>query len=247
MELFRLLKTPIRATTVLSGELALQAGEKSFARAAITGLNPEDVMVLCDCFALCGVKLAIAPVAQPARLEHEKFECCVVKIVPGCEIFLAELRRSPVNHNAVLIGAQPLNCDPGPYWKYGFNALVQLPLKLDEAVEALRNACLVTVRHLRRYVRVPFATEVAAVADGMPVKCISREISAGGVALRVPPEASKAKSWVLEFLLPPDKQVRIAAMACWARPGEDMVGLLFDPGAPQRDEVKKWIESFLAA
>ena len=231
---------------VSAGGIGLQAGEKPFARAAIVGMDPEDVMVLHDCFALCGVKLAIAPVVQPARLEHEKFECCVVKMVSGCVAFLAELRKSAVNHSAVLIGAQALNSDPGPYWKYGFNALVQLPLKLDETLEALRTTCLMTVRHLRRYVRVPFATEVAAIADGMRVKCISREISAGGVALRVPPEVNNAKSWVLEFLLPPDKQVRIAAMACWARPADHMVGLLFDPSNEQGNEVKKWIESFLA-
>ena len=229
------------------GGTGLQAGGNSFARAAIVGLDPEDVMVLRDCFALCGVKLAIAPVVHPARLEHEQFECCVVKIASGCEAFLAELRKSPVNHNAVLIGAQPVNSNPGPYWKYGFNALVQLPLHLDESVESLRTTCLVTVRHLRRYVRVPFATEVAAVADAMPVKCISREISAGGLALRAPREANNAKSWVLEFLLPPDKQIRITAVACWATPRDQMVGLLFDPGDEQRNEVKKWIESFLAA
>lgn len=229
------------ATAVISP----QQHQKSFARAALVGLDPEDVMVLRDCFAAHCIKLAMAPVAQPARLEHERFECCVVNLVPGCEPFLEEIRRSKVNRNTALIGARLSAHDLAPYWKYGFNALVDLPLQPEEAVEALRSTCLLTVRHLRRYVRVPFATEVDSLADGVPLKCLSREISAGGIALGVPPEAKKVSSWKLQFLLPTGKTVRISGATCWAKPLEHMIGVLFDPANEQRNDIKSWIESFL--
>jgi hypothetical protein len=231
---------------VLTGT-ASQSKNRSLARVAFVGLDSNDAMVLHDCLAHCGVNLAMAAVLQPARLEHERFESCVVKLVPGCEIFLDEIRRSPVNRNTVLIGASPPDSDLAPYWKYGFNAILHLPLELAPSVEALRTICLLTASHLRRYVRVPLATEVNAVADGIALKCISREISGGGLALRIPSEANDAKSWVLEFVLPGGMQVRISGITCWVRPAEHMLGVLFDPDNEQRHEVKKWIESFLAA
>ena len=77
-----------------STALAYPHEDRSFARAAIIALDPSDVSALRDCFRRCGVKLAIAPVSQPARLEFERFESCVVKLVPGCELFLDELRKS---------------------------------------------------------------------------------------------------------------------------------------------------------
>ena len=230
-----------------SAAISPQPHQKSFARAAIVGLDPENVMVLRDCFAAHCIRLAMAPVAQPARLEHEKFECCVVNLVPGCEPFLEEIRRSAVNRSTVLIGARSSARDLAPYWKYGFNALLDLPLRLDEALEALRTSCLLTVRQLRRYVRVPFATEVDSLADDVPLKCLSREISAGGLALSVPPQAKGAKSWRLEFLLPNAKAVRISGTTCWAKPLEHMVGVLFDPGSEQRNYIKTWLVSFLGS
>src|SRR5690348_10782299 len=88
--------------------------------------------------------------SRPARLEQERFECCAIKLVTGCEPFLREFRTSPVNRNAVLIGLQPTNSEPDPYWKYGLNAVAQLPLKLDESLELLRTSCLLTVRQIGR-------------------------------------------------------------------------------------------------
>jgi len=231
---------------MIPAETALQPQERTSARAATVGLEAEDVTVLRGSFAQCGVNLTTTAILRLSQLEHQAFDCCIVKLTPEGEKFLHEFRRSELNHSGVLVGVAEPRADLSAYWKYGLNAVVQLPLQVQETVSALRSACLLTVKQLRRHIRMPFATEVSALADGVALKCISREISGGGIALKVPSRILKATSWMLDFTLPNGKKIHIPGTTCWVRPAEEMLGVLFDPNDKQQHVIKDWIESFLA-
>ena len=74
---------------------------------------------------------------------------------------------------------------------------------------------------------------------------VTVEISAGGMSVRCPVRVPTENMVRISFALPGEKQVKIRASVCWARPDDNLYGLRFDASDNARLDVRGWIDRYL--
>ncbi len=127
----------------------------------------------------------------PERLQHEKFEACVVHLAPEAAAVMDSVRRSPSNNRMVIYGLGGSAQEAMQFSKYGVNAVFQEPLERPAALKLVRATQMLVLHEFRRYVRIPIITEIAMVtADSRRFTATSQEISTGGMSVKSPEDVS---------------------------------------------------------
>jgi hypothetical protein len=147
----------------------------------------------------------------------------------------------------VLFGVYSEACDLRRFSKYGINGLIPWPAKRTDAIKVLRSAQTLLVHELRRYARIPLATQVDVTLHRQKLHAISRELSGGGMSLCFPSalQISTAESAELLFEIPPGTPVSVRAVVCWSSDAGKLLGLQFISGPDKLKPIRAWIDDYL--
>src|SRR5262245_31821219 len=158
--------------------------KKAAARVALVDLKEPARTVLADCFRQFGIDATTINGNAADRLQKEKFEACVLKLVPEAEPVMGAARQSASNARMVIYGLGGSAQDALGFSRYGVNAVFNEPLERSTALKLVRATQMLVMHEFRRYVRVPIITEVDVLAPGRrKFKATSKEISSGGMSL----------------------------------------------------------------
>ena len=101
------------------------------------------------------------------RLQHEKFEACVLPLEETAGSIIELARGSASNSRIVIFGLGGTAQDAMRYSKLCINAIFHEPLERSAAMKLVRSTRMLVLHEFRRYVRIPVMTEVGIVmADG---------------------------------------------------------------------------------
>jgi PilZ domain len=220
---------------------------KILARVLLAGVDDPTSAVLRECFKQYGIQTVGSQKDAEQRLQKEKFEACVVPLgQPQAESVLSAARSSASNSRIVIYGISRDLQETMRFTKFGINVVIDDPVDRQAAMKMVRSTHLLVVHELRRYVRLPVATEVRVDYPQGSFRAVSVEISAGGLSMKTEIRLAKDQAVEVSFTLPPKgKQVTSRATVCWKREAADLTGIHFDPTDERRLEVKRWIDSYL--
>jgi hypothetical protein len=218
---------------------------RSAARVALHGLDEATTGILSDCFHQFGIQTVwVSDLLD--RLEREKFEGCVLSLdAENAEELLAGARRSRSNSRIVIYALCSSTPQALRFSRYGVNVLLDRPVTRASALRAVSASHLLVVNELRRYVRLPLATEVTVHAAERHLSGLSQEISAGGMSVRLPELLPEGTDTRVTFALPHTPAFSLRAVVCWQRPDASQIGVRFYPDDAGRDHVKTWIDTYL--
>jgi hypothetical protein len=218
--------------------------KKTTARVALVDLKESSRFVLSDCFRQFGINTVITSAASANRLQQEKFEACVINLVPGAEKVMEAARTSPSNSRLVLYGLGGSAQDAMRFSKYGINAMFHEPLERPAAMKLVRATHMLVLHEFRRYARIPIMTEVTVVSnDGHRLSASSIEVSSGGMSLKSSEDMPAGTNVEISFSLLTLPRVNLRAVVTWKK--SKSFGIRFDPGDDRRRKLKEWIDGFL--
>ena len=192
--------------------------------------------------------LQIIPVPGPGELSGKKFEGFVVDLRnPNADQILETIRSSPRNRRAVLFGVYSDNKEVRSFSKYGINGLFQWPFRRADVVRVLRSAQTLLWHELRRYARIPLATEVEIILSQQSFHGVSRDLSGGGMSIQFQklPSTAQAEKAEVKFVIPPGKGVDLHGDICWVHPPDNLLGVKFAPEPEPLVPVRAWIDDYL--
>src|ERR1700678_3654064 len=134
--------------------LAPTSAKKVVARAALVNLKESSRFLLTECFRQFGIESVVVSSRAAERLHQEKFEACVVNLVPGTEAIMEAARTSPSNSRLVLYGLGGSAQEAMRYSRYGINAMFQEPLERPAAHKLVRATHMLVLHEFRRYARI---------------------------------------------------------------------------------------------
>jgi hypothetical protein len=218
--------------------------KKAVARAALVDLKESSRFVLTECFRQFGIETVVTSAGSAERLKQEKFEACVVNLVPGAEKVMDAARNSPSNSRLVLYGLGGSAHDAMRFSKYGINAMFQEPLERPAALKLVRATHMLVLHEFRRYARVPIMTEVTVVSsDGHRLTASSIEVSSGGMSLKSAEDMPAGTNVEISFSLLTLPRVGVRAVVTWRK--TKSFGVRFDSGDDRRRKIKEWIDGYL--
>jgi hypothetical protein len=218
--------------------------KKTAARAALVDLKESSRLLLTECFRQFGIESVVTSAASAERLRQEKFEACVLNLVPGAEKVMEAARSSPSNSRLVLYGLGGTAQDAMRFSKYGINAMFHEPLERPAALKLVRATHMLVLHEFRRYTRIPIMTEVTVVSnDGQRITASSIELSSGGMSLKSSEDVSTATNIEISFSLLTLPRVCVRGVVTWRKPKS--FGVRFDPADERRLKVKEWIDGYL--
>ena len=218
--------------------------KKAAAHVALVDVKESSRFLLTECFRQFGIETVVASGTSAERLRQEKFEACVVKLVPASEKVMAAARSSPSNSRLVLYGLGGSAQDAMRYSKYGINAMFQEPLERPAAMKLVRATHMLVLHEFRRYARVPIMTEVTVVSnDGHRLTASSVEVSSGGMSLKSSEDMPAGTNVEISFSLLTLPRVCVRAVVSWRK--TKSFGVRFDSGDDRRRKIKEWIDGFL--
>ncbi len=212
--------------------------------ATLAGINvPAGTLeVFQNCFRNFKVPVTLLHLRSAEDVANTPCDGCVFSLDERAPEILSALRSSPRNRNALAYGIGTFE-RAAAIAHLGINAVVTAPESPDvsRAVEA---TYLLLVRQLRRYVRVPIVTpvEMETAPGSPPLKGISKDISAGGIAVVLPDGAKLAGKLIVRFVLPELEPLSLPALVCWY--AADSIGMQFT-GSDGQARVKHWVEQYL--
>ncbi len=178
-------------------------------------------------------------------VQKKKFEGCVVRLDEKAVPVLEAVRNSPRNRQITILGICKSSQEAIRFSKFGINAVLKSPLERQDAMKAVRSTHLLILHELRRYVRLPIVLEVLMeVAGGAKITGTTRDISYGGMSLKVPTKISADSTADIKFTLPSGDLVKMPASVLWFHP-PDLVGLKFESTDEPRQMVRRWIDTYL--
>lgn len=220
------------------------AAKKGTARVALVDLKESSRYLLTECFRQFGIETVLVSSSAAERLNHEKFEACVLNLKPGAEAVMEAARTSASNSRLVLYGLGGSAHEAMRYSKYGINAMFQEPLERPAALKLVRATHMLVLHEFRRYVRIPIMTEVTVVChDGRRISASSLELSSGGMSLKSSEDVSAGTNVEISFSLLTLPRVNVRAVVTWRKTRS--FGLRFDPTDTNRQKVKEWIDAYL--
>src|SRR5690348_1642058 len=157
---------------------------KIFARTASVRIDNVCNSFLHDCFKQFGIHIVPLP-GDPVTLFHRrKFEACVLRLYdPDAEKILTAARNSPSNKRIVIYGIARNTQEALRYSNLGINAVLDEPLDRQSVLKVVRATHLLVIHELRRYVRIPVASQVEFDVNGRPVVGTTVEVSSGGISI----------------------------------------------------------------
>src|SRR6202167_489639 len=224
--------------------LAPTSAKKVVARAALVNLTESSRFLLTECFRQFGIESVVVSSRAAERLHQEKFEACVVNLVPGTEAIMEAARTSPSNSRIVLYGLGGTAQEAMRYSKYGINAMFDEPLERPAALKLVRATHMLVLHEFRRYARVPIMTEVTVVSpDGHRLSASSLEISSGGMSVKSAEDMPAESNVEVSFSLLTLPRVCVRGVVTWRK--SKSFGVQFEAADDRRHRVKEWIDAYL--
>src|SRR5271165_5574771 len=223
------------------------AHRKTAARVALFDLTEASAQLITDCFRQYGIETVSVEREHADRLQHEKFEACVLPLDETAGTIIQLARASASNSRIIIFGLGGTAQDAMRYSKLCINAIFHEPLERSAAMKLVRSTQTLVLHEFRRYVRIPVMTEVGIVlADGSCLTATSQEISSGGMSLkghRVPEQDMQVEVSFSLLTLP---RVWVRGHVTWRKPNKSF-GIRFDPSDERRQRLKEWIVAYLEA
>jgi hypothetical protein len=222
----------------------VRSGKKTTARVALVDIKESSRFLLNECFRQFGIETVVTSAASAERLKHEKFEACVVNLVPGAEKVMDAARKSPSNSRLVLYGLGGNAHDAMRFSKYGINAMFQEPLERPAAMKLVRATHMLVLHEFRRYARIPIMTEVTVVSnDGHRLSASSIEVSSGGMSLKSSEDMPSGTNVEISFSLLTLPRVCVRGVVTWRKARS--FGIRFEQADDRRRKIKEWIDGYL--
>ena len=219
---------------------------KITARIASIHIDPACNTFLNDCFRQFGITVVPAEGDPILLLNRQKFEACVLRLYdPEADRILKAARNSPSNRRLVVYGIARNTQEALRYSSYGINAVLDEPLDRQSVLKVVRATHLLVIHELRRYVRIPVASQVEFDVNGRTVVGTTVEVSSGGISIRCLAPLPKSDPIRLFLTLPGMEKLNVRAFVCWYRDTDKIYGLRFDPTDERRLKVRGWIDQYL--
>ena len=220
---------------------------KTAARVALFDLPEASAHLLTECFRQYGIETVSIACEQADRLQHEKFEACVLPLGEAAGSIIEMARGSASNGRIIIYGLGGTAQDAMRYSKLCLNAVFHEPLERSAAMKLVRSTRMLVLHEFRRYVRIPVMTEVAIVmADGGRMTATSQEISSGGMSLKGNHLPEQGGLVEVSFSLLTLPRVWVRGHVTWQKPNKSF-GIRFDPADERRQRLKEWIVAYLEA
>ena len=201
--------------------------------------------LLSDCFKQFGIEAVIMTGNVVLRIQKEKFEACVLQLIPESGAVMEAVRTSPSNNRMVVYGLGGSAQEAMKFSRYGVNAVFQEPLERPAALKLVRATQMLVLHEFRRYVRIPIITEISMVsADSRRFTATSMEISTGGMSVKSGEEVSLGMALEVSFALLTLPRIWLRAQVSWIKPDKTF-GVRFDVKDERRMRIKEWIEAYL--
>lgn len=219
---------------------------KITARIASIHIDPACNTFLNDCFRQFGITVVPAEGDPVLLLNRQKFEACVLRLYdPEADKILKAARNSPSNRRLVVYGIARNTQEALKYSTYGINAVLDEPLDRQSVLKVVRATHLLVIHELRRYVRIPVASQVEFDVNGRPVIGTTVEVSSGGISIRCLAPLPKSDAMRLTLSLPGVEKLYVRAFVCWYRDSDKVYGMRFDATDERRLKVRAWIDQYL--
>lgn len=193
-----------------------------------------------------GVQVVSLP--KDHDLAAKKFEGFIIDLRRDDALAMLEaIRNSGRNRRAVIFGVYEPTTEIRRYSKFGINALFHWPLKKADALKILRTATTLLTHELRRYARIPLATDVELKIEQRSYHGISRDLSGGGMSIQFQtlPKTSLEEPADLDFQIPPGKKIGLHGLVCWIYEPERLIGIQFQSEPESLKPVKAWVDDYL--
>jgi hypothetical protein len=219
---------------------------KITARIASIHIDPACNTFLNDCFRQFGITVVPAEGDPILLLNRQKFEACVLRLYdPEADKILKAARNSPSNRRLVVYGIARNTQEALKYSNYGINAVLDEPLDRQSVLKVVRATHLLVIHELRRYVRIPVASQAEFDVNGRPVIGTTVEVSSGGISIRCQSQLPKSDAIRLTLSLPGVEKLYVRAFVCWYRESDKVYGMRFDGTDERRLKVRAWIDQYL--
>jgi hypothetical protein len=219
---------------------------KITARIASIHIDPACNTFLNDCFRQFGITVVPAEGDPILLLNRQKFEACVLRLYdPEADRILKAARNSPSNRRLVVYGIARNTQEALRYSNYGINAVLDEPLDRQSVLKVVRATHLLVIHELRRYVRIPVASQTEFDINGRPIIGTTVEVSSGGISIRCLAPLPKSDAIRLTLSLPGIEKLYVRAYVCWYRESDKVYGMRFDPSDERRLRVRGWIDQYL--
>ena len=229
--------------TVLAAPLL--AVEKLPPGSALVDIKEPTRSLLSDCFKQFGIEAVIMTGNVIQRIQREKFEACVLQLIPESGAVMEAVRTSPSNNRMVVYGLGGSAQEAMKFSRYGVNAVFQEPLERPAALKLVRATQMLVLHEFRRYVRIPIITEISMIsADSRRFTATSMEISTGGMSVKSGEEVSLGMALEVSFALLTLPRIWLRAQVSWIKPDKTF-GVRFDVKDERRMRIKEWIEAYL--
>jgi hypothetical protein len=233
-------------STSTSGALApFSIHRRTSARAALFDLPEAPARLVSESFHQFGIEAIPFTRAAVDRLQHEKFEACVLPLGETAGNIIEMARASASNSRIVIYGLGGTAQDAMRYSKLCLNAVFHEPLERSAAVKLVRSTRTLVLHEFRRYVRIPVMTEVAVtLGDGGRITATSQEISSGGMSLKSNHGPEPGSPVEVSFTLLTLPRVWVRGNVTWNKSNQSF-GVRFDSTDEQRQRLKEWIAVYL--
>jgi hypothetical protein len=235
-------------TTSTGAVLApLPVHRKSVARVALFDLSEASAQLITECFRQFGIETVVIGRDHATRLQHEKFEACVLPLGESAGSIIELARGSSSNSRLIIYGLGGTAQDAMRYSKLCINAIFHEPLERSAAMKLVRSTRMLVLHEFRRYVRIPVMTEVGIVtADGGRMTATSQEISSGGMSLKGNHTPEQGSQVEVSFSLLTLPRVWVRGEVSWKKSNKSF-GVRFDTSDERRQRLKEWIVGYLEA
>lgn len=218
---------------------------KATARVALVDIKEPTRSLLSDCFKQFGIEAVVMTGNVVPRIQKEKFEACVLQLIPESGAVMEAVRTSPSNNRMLVYGLGGSAQEAMKFSRYGVNAVFQEPLERPAALKLVRATQMLVLHEFRRYVRIPIITEISMIsADSRRFTATSMEISTGGMSVKSGEEVSLGMALEVSFALLTLPRIWLRAQVSWIKPDKTF-GVRFDVKDERRMRIKEWIEAYL--
>ncbi len=218
---------------------------KPVPKVALIGVERQSAEMLRAAFQQFKIDSHVIATDPAEAMQKKKYEGCVVRLDDQALPVLEAVRTSARNRQITILGICNNHEETVRYSKFGINAVLTLPLDRQDTVKAVRATHLLILHELRRYVRLPIVLEVhMETSGGSKVAGMTRDISYGGMSVKVPTKIGVDTTLDVKFTLPSGDLVKMPGAVLWFHPPET-VGIRFETNDEPRQMVRRWIDGYL--
>jgi hypothetical protein len=186
--------------------------------------------------------------AAVGLLNRRKFDAVIVDLQFGEQsgLILDEARLSPSNVTAVTFGIGDKDGEVTLAFRKKSQFVFERPLSAQSIHKTLKPAYGLILRERRRYFRCPVSMPVIVQTQSrQEIRCVSVNISGGGMALNTPVPLPSGESVRVQFALPNHEAPVLAeSTICWSKSGH--LGVRFvSVSEEHKSELQVWLSQKL--